>query len=97
VEPILPPAAEAGHAELQAGGDKLDRAMLQGVVHDGLIFLHGDRAGGVYDDAAVLRVSVNTWEKQVLSATGLKRVGRHSEYAIHTAWRCVRRGPWGFK
>ena len=34
-----------------------------------------------------------TWEKHVLSARGFKRVGRHSEHAIKTVWRCVRRGP----
>ena len=32
-----------------------------------------------------------TWEQQVLSARGLKRVGRHSEYAICTVWRMVRK------
>ena len=26
--------------------------------------------------------AMTTWEKQVLSARGFKRVGRHSEYAI---------------
>jgi hypothetical protein len=35
---------------------------------------------------------VSTWEKQVLSARGFKRVGRHSEDAIKTARR-----PRGFK
>ena len=33
--------------------------------------------------------------KQILSAKGLKRVGTHSEHAITTVWRCVRRGPGG--
>ena len=36
-----------------------------------------------------------SWEKQALSARGFKRVGRRSEYAIYTGWRCVRRGPGG--
>ena len=36
-----------------------------------------------------------TWEKQVLSAGGFKRVGRRLEYTINTVWRCVRRGPGG--
>jgi hypothetical protein len=36
-----------------------------------------------------------TWGQQVRSARGFKRVGRHSEYAIYTVWRCVRRGPGG--
>ena len=35
------------------------------------------------------------WEKQVLSARGVKRVGRHSEYSIYTVWRCIGRGPGG--
>jgi hypothetical protein len=35
------------------------------------------------------------WEKQVLSARGFKPVGRRSEHAMQTAWRCVRRCPWG--
>jgi hypothetical protein len=30
---------------------------------------------------SAVRLAV-TWEKQVLSARGFKRVGRHSEYAI---------------
>jgi hypothetical protein len=38
---------------------------------------------------------LGAWEKQVLSARGFKRVGRHSEYAIYTVWRCVGRCPGG--
>ena len=36
-----------------------------------------------------------TWAKQALSARGFKRVGRHSDYAIKTVWRCFRRGTGG--
>ena len=43
--------------------------------------------------AVVVVRLVVAWEKQVLSARGFKRVGRHSEYAIQTVWRCVSRGP----
>jgi hypothetical protein len=35
------------------------------------------------------------WKKQVLSARGLKRVDRHSEYTIYAVWRCIVRGPGG--
>jgi hypothetical protein len=38
---------------------------------------------------------LGTWEKQVLSARGFKRVGRHPEYSIYTVCRCVGRGPGG--
>ena len=28
-------------------------------------------------------------EKQVISARGCNRIGRHPEYAIYTPWRCI--------
>jgi hypothetical protein len=54
----------------------------------------GSRAPAASPDG---RVSTGTpaWEKQALSATGFKRVGRHSEHAMKTVCRCVRRGPGG--
>jgi hypothetical protein len=39
--------------------------------------------------------SAVTWEKQVLSARGFKRVGRPSQYPIYVVWRCIGRGPGG--
>ena len=33
-------------------------------------------------EAPLQKGGLGAWEKQVLSARGLKRVGRHSEYAI---------------
>ena len=42
----------------------------------------------------VLVGRARAWEKQVLSARGFKRVGRHSEYAVYTARR---KRPRGFK
>ena len=38
--------------------------------------------GDVGVDVEVVEAVVGAWEKQVLSARGLRRVGRHSEYAI---------------
>jgi hypothetical protein len=41
------------------------------------------------------RAVLPTWEKQVLSARGSKRVRRHSEDSIYAVWRCYGRGPEG--
>jgi hypothetical protein len=48
-------------------------------------------------DGAVGRLRLLAWERPVLSAVGLTRAGRHSEYATQTVWGCVRRGPGGVK
>ena len=39
------------------------------------------RMGAILALSAAAFVSFAAWEKQVLSARGFKRVGRHSEYA----------------
>jgi hypothetical protein len=62
---------------------------------------HYDAQIDVIEREGDLRVELplRAWEKQVLSAGGCKRVGRHLEHARETVWgcvrRCVRRGPGG--
>ena len=56
---------------------------LQELADEDLALRHRERRVGRDDVRAEPRVGREaTWEKQVLSARGFKRVGRHSEYAI---------------
>jgi hypothetical protein len=55
----------------------------------------GGRHRGRREAAPRLWRRAATWEKQVPSAREFKRVGKHSDYAISTVWRCVKRGPGG--
>ena len=77
---VLQNVRAEGHVEALAGADEHDHEG-QEEPEQGL--------GGVAQ-----RGDEDAWEKQVLSARGSKRVGRHSEYSI-TVWRCIERGPGG--